>query len=380
MTKGLYWRLSGFYLFYYATVGTFLPYWGLYLESLAFTPSDIGELLALLVVGKIIAPYLWGWIADHKGNRMGAIRLAGLLSILVFTGALFATSYFALAIVMLAFGFFWSASLPQFEAVTLNHLEGRVHDYTRVRLWGSIGFIITVIVLGDVLERYGVQHLPWIAFVMIVGIWLTSLIAPNDVSDEHSLDHEPIINVLKSPTVIAMLLAFFLMQVSHGAYYSFYSLYLEKYEYSRSIIGQLWALGVVAEVGLFLVMLTMLKRFSLKMLLLASLNCAALRWFLIAYFPEHLSIIILAQLLHAATFGIHHAVAIQLIHRFFQGRHQGRGQALYSSLSFGAGGALGSLLGGYIWEGIGPAEVFLFAAAASLLGSFIVYKWMQNEV
>lgn len=380
MTRALYWRLSGFYLFYYATVGTFLPYWGLYLESLKFSPSEIGELMALLVVGKIIAPYLWGWIADHKGNRMGAIRLASLLSIVVFTAALFATSYAALAIVMLVFGFFWSASLPQFEAVTLNHLEGRVHDYTRIRLWGSIGFIITVVILGAVLERYSVQPLPWIALIMIVGIWLTSLIAPDDIRHEHTVAHQPIMNVLKKPTVIAMMIAFFLMQVSHGAYYSFYSLYLEQYQYTRSMIGQLWALGVIAEVGLFLVMLILLKRFSLKGLLLTSLIISAIRWFLIAYYPENVWVIIFAQLLHAITFGVHHAVAIQLIHHFFQGQHQGRGQAIYSSLSFGAGGALGALWSGYIWEGIGPTEVFLFAGAASLVGTFIVWKWVQSDV
>ncbi|MFK8068925.1 MAG: MFS transporter [Gammaproteobacteria bacterium] len=379
MTQVPYWRLSGFYLFYFATVGTFLPFWGIYLESLAFSPAQIGELMALLVVGKIVAPYLWGWIADHNGNRMGVIRFAGLVSILVFTGALFTTSYVGLALVMLVFGFFWSASLPQFEVVTLNHLGDEAHAYSRIRLWGSIGFILTVIFLGAALERFGVQPLPWIVFVMTIGIWITSLVAPDDIPHEHTPENKPIKKVILKPTVVAMMIAFFLMQIGHGAYYSFYSLYLEKFDYSRTLIGQLWALGVIAEVGLFLIMLKLLNRFSLKSLLFTSLICAAIRWFLIGLFPEDRLIIFLAQFLHAATFGIHHAVAIQLIHRYFKGRHQGRGQALYSALSYGAGGAIGSLLSGYIWEGLGPSEVFIFAGIVSVLASLIVWKWVRTE-
>ena len=374
-----YWRLSGFYLFYFASVGVFLPFWGLYLESLGFSPSEIGELMTLLVVGKVIAPYIGGWIADHKSNRMAVIRLSGLASIVVFTGALFSTSYLALALVMLIFGFFWSVSLPQFEVVTLNHLGDKVHAYTRIRLWGSIGFIITVVVLGAVLEHFGVQPLPLIGLFIIVGIWLTSLWAPEDIPHDHKVDHEPIINVIKQPTVLAMMVVFFLMQVGHGAYYSFYSLYLEKFGYSKTMIGQLWALGVIAEVGLFLIMLKLLQRYSLRSLLIVSLICATIRWILIALFPEQRAIIIPVQLLHAATFGIHHAVAIQLIHRYFKGRHQGRGQALYSSLSFGAGGAIGSLMSGYIWEGLGASEAFVFAGIISFIATLIAWKWVRPE-
>ena len=335
--------------------------------------------MTLLVVGKIIAPYIGGWIADHKSNRMAVIRLTGLASIIVFAGALFSTSYLALALVMLIFGFFWSVSLPQFEVVTLNHLGDKINAYTRIRLWGSIGFIITVIVLGAALERFGVHPLPWIALIMIIGIWLTSLWAPEDIPHDHKVDHEPIINVIKQPTVIAMMFVFFLMQVGHGAYYSFYSLYLESFGYSKTMIGQLWALGVIAEVGLFLIMLKLLQRYSLRSLLIVSLVCATIRWILIAQFPEQRAIIIPVQLLHAATFGIHHAVAIQLIHRYFKGRHQGRGQALYSSLSFGAGGAIGSLMSGYIWEGLGASEAFVFAGIISFIATLIAWKWVRPE-
>ena len=125
------------------------------------------------------------------------------------------------------------------------------------------------------------------------------------------------------------------------------------------------ALGVIAEIGVFLMMHRWLPRFGARRLLIASLALTTLRWLLIAGFGDHLPTILGAQLLHAASFGVHHAVAIHLIHQFFVGRNQGRGQALYSSLSFGAGGAVGSLVAGYLWSGVGAEWTYVAAAAVS---------------
>jgi len=161
------------------------------------------------------------------------------------------------------------------------------------------------------------------------------------------------------------LAACFLMQASHGPYYTFYTLYMEDHGYSRGLIGQLWALGVVAEISLFLLVPRFLPRLGAPRVLLASLALAALRWAIIGTQPEHLGIMLFAQLLHAASFGSFHAAAMHLVHRFFVGRHQGRGQALYSSLSFGAGGAVGSLASGYLWESAGGGNTYLVAAAVA---------------
>ena len=132
-----YWRLSSFYFFYFATVGALLPYWGLYLQSLGFDAAAIGELIAILVGTKIVAPYIWGWIADRRGRRMPIVRLASLVSALSFAAIYLGHGYLVIALVMLVFGFFWNASLPQFEATTLNHLGDSVTAYTRIRVWGA---------------------------------------------------------------------------------------------------------------------------------------------------------------------------------------------------------------------------------------------------
>ena len=175
------------------------------------------------------------------------------------------------------------------------------------------------------------------------------------------------------------LAACFLMQASHGPYYTFYSIYMQEHHYSLEWIGSLWALGVIAEIIAFLFMHRLVPKFGVRNLLLISLALATVRWIITALFPENLLLMLLAQILHAATFGIYHAAAIQLIHHHFSGRHQGKGQALYSSLSFGAGGAVGSLYAGYSWELFGAETTYLLAAGVSLVAFMVAWKWVEKE-
>jgi MFS transporter, PPP family, 3-phenylpropionic acid transporter len=368
-----YWRLSGFYFFYFASLGALLPYWGLYLKSLGFDITAIGNLMAIIMATKIISPNIWGWIADHTGRRMGIVRIGSLCAALTFAGVFFQDGFVWLAVVMMLFSFFWNAALPQFEATTFYHLGEQIHRYSSVRLWGSIGFIVTVWGLGGLMEGQGLQLLPWILFGLFAAIWINSLLVPEEAAGHLPLDHSPLRKILTQPHVLGLLLVCFLMQAGHGPYYTFYSIHMKAYDYSLGLIGGLWALGVIAEVGVFLLMHRLVPKFGLRNLLLISLLLAVVRWLLIGLFPEHLVVMLLAQCLHAATFGIYHAAAIQLIHTYFKGRHQGKGQALYSSLSFGAGGAIGSLYSGYVYDYFGALPMFVIAAGLSSLAFVIAW-------
>lgn len=374
-----YWRLSGFYLFYFATIGALLPYWGLYLQSLGFAAREIGELIAILMATKIIAPNIWAWIADHTGRRMAIVRLGSLLSVVAFCGIFLGSSYWWLAFVLAVFSFCWNATLPQFEATTMNYLGTQPHRYSTIRLWGSVGFIVAVVAIGPLLESQGIDLLPVVLMGLFIAIWLSSLTVPERAAGHLSLDHEPLRNVLRQPLVVALLVICFLVQLSHGPYYTFYTIYLDSHGYSQGAIGQLWALGVIAEVGAFLVMHRLLPRFGVRTLLLVTLLLTSLRWLLVAWFVESTAVMVFAQTLHAFSFGTYHAVAISLIHKYFTGKHQGTGQALYSSVSFGFGGALGSLYSGYTWEGLGAEWTYLIAAVASGLAFLIAWKKIRPE-
>jgi PPP family 3-phenylpropionic acid transporter len=374
-----YWRLSGFYFFYFASLGVLVPYWSIYLEWLNFSAGEIGELTAILLATRIFAPYIWAWIADHKGHRMQIVRYTSLGATLTFSAIFIQQSYGWIGTLLLGFSFFWNASLPQFEVTTLQHLGKHSHYYSKIRVWGSIGFIVTVILVGWLIEQVNASVVPIAMVLSLLGIWLVSLTVPESASRHLSLENVSLLSILKRKEVIAFLVICFLVQISFGPYYTFYSIYLEQHKYDHSHIGLLWSLGVIAEVIVFLFVHKWLPILGIKFVLLASVLIGALRWVLIALFPDSLPIIFCAQLLHAANFGTYHAAAIAWIHQHFTGKLQGRGQALYSSISFGAGGAIGSLFSGYMWLSPGPTFIFLTAAALSALAFIIGLIWLQNN-
>jgi PPP family 3-phenylpropionic acid transporter len=371
-----YWRLSAFYFFYFAVLGALVPYWSVYLRSIGFDARQIGELMALLMLSRIVAPFVWGWIADHKGQRMTVVRLAALLATITYAGVFLTTHFWRLALVMLAFSFFWNATLPQLEAATMNHLGGEASRYARVRLWGSVGFIVAVVGLGLLFDYVETGWLLPVVLLLMAGIWVSSLFVP-DREMAGDIGHPgPLLGVIMRPEVFAFLLTCFLMQASHGPYYTFYTIYLSDNSYSKTLIGMLWALGVVCEIGVFMLLHNMRVHIGLRHILLASIALAALRWLLIGYFPKNLSILVVAQVLHAATFGAYHATAVEMVHNFFRGRHQIRGQAIYGSISFGVGGALGSLYAGYTWDYLGPGFTFAAAAALAFVALLVAARWI----
>lgn len=374
-----YWRLSSFYLFYFAALGALVPFWGIYLQSLGFDALAIGQLMAILMATKIVGPYLLGWLGDHLGRHMLIVQVASCIALVIFIGMFWALDFWSVALVMILFSFFWNASLPQFEVVTFAYLARQVRHYAKIRVWGSIGFILSVMALGLLVDDMGPRVVLTAVFLLFVGVLFSSLGVKDPVSASHVPETGSLLSVLLRPPIIAFFIAVFLMQMSHGPYYAFFSIHLDDLGYSKTLIGGLWALGVLSEVILFLVMHHLLQHWGARLVLIISLLFAGLRWILIGYFADVLWMLIIAQLMHAATFGSFHAAAIHLVHHYFQGQLKGRGQALYSSLSFGAGGASGSLVSGMTWQSYGPAMTYSLAAFVSLLAGILVWQFVDNE-
>jgi len=355
-----------------------VPWWSKYLASLQFDAKQIGTLMAAMALTKVVSPIVWGWISDHTGKRSRVIRVGSFSAMICFCGVFAATSFWWLGLVIVLYSFFWNATLPQFEATTFNYLGGNSHRYSRVRLWGSIGFIVSDLLLGRGMDYLGVGILPWVVVSLFLSIWLFSLWVPNDSGQVHHHDHPNLWGVLKQPSVIALLLVCFLMQFSHAPYYTFYTLYLIDNGFTNTVVAMLWAIGVVAEILVFIVMQWLIEKIGLRKLLLASLLIAALRWYLIGHFVDNWPLLVLAQVFHAASFGIYHVSAIQLVNRYFIGKNQGRGQALYSSVSYGVGGALGSYISGNIWgQPDGATLTFNLSALAVVLAFAISARWVR---
>lgn len=376
-----YWRLSGFYFFYFALLGSWLPYWSLYLEHLGYGASAIGLLAAVVMLTKVLAPSLWSWVATLTGRRMAVIRWGAGLATLSFSAVFYRTDWLWLLWVVAAYSFFWNAVLAQFEVVTLAHLGRRFARYSQIRVWGSVGFVLAVVGLGWLIDWTHIEYLPFYLLTLLLGILLSSL-SVTEKADTRSPEHKvqdggSLLPLLRRPEILAFFLSCFLLQVTHGPYYTFFSLYLEDAGYSTRWIGMLWSLGVIAEIGLFLVMHHFMRWFSLRQLLLISLGAAVLRWGLTAEYADVWPVLVVAQLLHAATFGSYHAVAVEFIRRRF-GTHQGQGMALYSGLSFGAGGAVGALLAGAFWSQY-PQGTFWGAAVIAFLATSIAWFAMPDK-
>jgi len=373
-----YWQLSSLYFFYFAVIGALIPYLGLYLQEKNFSAQEIGQLTAFLLITKIVSPALWGWLADHTGRHMYFVRLGSVCAFVFFTGFLFGESYAWLAAVILCFSFFFNAVMPQVEVTTLVYIAKQTHLYSKIRLWGSVSFVVMVLILGVYFEYYSVLFLPWFViaslFALVICSFLTREHTTKIVEAESNLS---LWESIKRPPVFALLIACLLLQASHGPYYTFYSIYLEEYDYSRNIIGIMWSVGVIAEIIAFAYMPRFLQRFNLRHLFMLSMALSALRWVMIAYCIESFVLLFLAQLLHAASFGLYHAVGIHFIHHYFPGKLKGRGQALYVSFSFGIGGALGSFLSGYTWE-LSASLSYIWASAACLLAFYLAMFKMEN--
>lgn len=375
-----YWRLSAFYFFYFAMLGATAPFLPLYFQHLGFAPARIGELVAIPMLMRCLAPNLWGWLGDRSGQRLRIVRFGALCTLLSFALIFVDQSYAWLALVMALHAFFWHAVLPQFEVITLAHLREQSARYSQVRLWGSIGFIVAVIGLGELFERFSPGLFPAMVVLILAGILLGSLWVPNAVPQARAGQggEGGFLAQLLRPGVPAFFLCVALMQLSHGPYYTFLTLHLERLGYERGFIGQMWALGVVAEIVLFLFMARILTRFSVRWVLAASFLLAALRWLLLGNLADHLGVLLFVQLLHAATFGSFHAAAIHFVQRSFGPNQQGQGQALYAALA-GTGGALGALYAGYSWESLGAAWTFAIASLVALAAAIIIALRLHEE-
>ena len=368
-----YWRLAGVYFFYFAYLGAFAPYFSLYLNSLGIAAAGIGTIMALPQLVRIVAPHLWGWLADHGGHRLRVARICTAIGTATFCGLFAAQGFEALFAVVLLMSFFLSAALPQVELTTLSHLAGRSAEYGRIRVWGSIGFIAAVLIVGYVLDVLLITVLLWIMLAILVGVVVLLMLVPEAPQDAQAHAHTPIAHVMREPQVIALIVACALMAVAHGPYYTFYSIHLVGYGYTKGAVGWLWSLGVICEIAIFFWMAHLFRAYTLRQVLIASFALAAIRFAVIASCADNLALLLFAQTLHAASCGSFHAAALGYVHRFFRGRNQARGQAIYTSLTFGLGGTLGGLYAGYTWEHFGAVITFAGAALCAFAGMLILW-------
>ena len=371
--------LASFYFFYFAFLGAFAPFWPLYLKSAGMGAAQIGTLLALVPVTRMAGPALWGWLADHRGRRTPVVRLTSVATVVAFTGFFAGSAYAWLFAVMLVMNIFWCGSLPLVEATTMAHLGDRVAGYGRIRAWGSVGFVAVVVGAGSLLDLAGVRSLPWLILGLLALHAASAFAVPEAPRHAHHDDARGVWEILRRREVLALFAGCFLMSVAHGPYHTFYSIWLVEHGYSKTGVGMLWALGVICEIVVFFLWTRVTAWFEPRTLLLIAYGTACLRFLAVGWAPGSAAVIVLAQMAHAATFGLFHGAAVALTHRFFRGRHQSKGQALYSGVGVGAGGAVGGLASGFVWDHAGGPWTFTGGAVAGLMACLVTWRWLRVD-
>jgi PPP family 3-phenylpropionic acid transporter len=371
-----------FFFAYYGYVGIFSPYASLYFADKGMSAAEIGVLMSLMQVMRIFGPNLWGWVADHSRRRIVVLRATAMAALVAFCGMFFGQTFMHFFIVMVAINAFTSAQGPLSEALMLSEMRGDLTDYGRVRLWGSVGFIAAVTVGGQMLDWWGIGLVPWITLGMLAMVLFAALRMDESPHEQPQHEAPSAMALLKRREVIAFFASSFLMIAAHASLYVYYSLYLAQIGYSNSLIGLMWAIGVIAEIVFFFYQAPIFRRFGIGPMLVASLLIAVARFLMIGFGAQSIILLVAAQVLHAATFGVHHSASVATIQRWFAGPLQARGQALFISISYGLGGTAGGLLLSGLWDTFGPRAVYAMAAAFSLAAAgaaVLSYRWQAHH-
>jgi len=358
---------------YFGSLGLFNPYAPLWLSHLGYSTLAIGSFAALQSWTRIVAPYGWGWLADHGGRRVTLLRAAALLS-LAAAAALWLVrdaGAWALGLVVAALFLANGGFTPIAETLVLRHLHGAggldVRRYGRVRLWGSVGFIGSVLLFGAVLQRTGIQALPLLTlamFALLAGVtWqLPRQLEPAATAHERAA----VWPVLRQPVVLWFFAGLMLTVLAHSSLYAFLSLYLDLQGHGKAAVGAMWAVAVAAEIAFFALAGRRFERIEPYRWLVWAALASALRFALTAAFGAHAAVLVAAQLMHALTFAAQHMACTTLIASHFPDRLRARGSALYSTLGYGVPGVIGGVAGGLLSERFGLQAVFWAAALAAL--------------
>jgi len=376
MTPSVRWAFGSFFFLYFAYVGLVSPYASLFFLDRGFSVIEIAVLMSMLQITRIVVPFSWGWLSDYLSDRIGIIRFCACVAAVVFLSIFFLNSYIAFFIWMFVLHTILSSLMPLGESATVHALfKDNSFDkrYGRLRLWGSIGFIAMVLFAGELFQRKGIELYPIVGAVILTFLALVTFRLHEPKMERRKMVKGELLIVLFNPDVRWFLLSGFFMIFAHAALYVFYSLYLADLGYNKFQIGLFWALGVAAEVIFFYFQSKVLSRLDAEVVLQIAFGIGVFRFILMAFFPLTW-VLILAQLMHAGTFGAHHSAATKLLQRWFTGPLQARGQALMATVSYGLGGTLGGLLAGWLWDATLPRNVFVMAALACGLGGMAIGK------
>lgn len=377
MFSPLFVTLASSYFWYFAVIGLMAPFLAVFLDGRGFTPLEIGQVLAAVSATKVLGPALWAILSDKTGKQVSVIQLGAVLSTFFFFFLFFSYSYWPITLLLVLFSLFWTAILPQMEVLTLSSIKRSPKIYARIRLWGSVGFTFFAIASGELIEIFSSEvYLPIGLFILLGLCYASFKLKQSKGFVEKVDDSSSIFEKIFSYKFLIFFFAGLMLQVSFGPFNGFFALYLRDLSYPGFAVGSFIAIGVIAEITIFIVAGKLFKHYSIKSLLVFSMFVSAIRWYVAGNFGDNAWLLGASQLLHAFGFGLYHSASMQFIQLHFNKNQQNRGQAVYIGGVYGVGGAIGAYLTGVVWTtglaGFNAWELAAFAALVSALLAFLL--------
>lgn len=360
-------RLSLFYGSIFLVIGVMLPFWPLWLEARGMTPEQIGMLLAAGMIVRAFASPLIAQAGDRRGRPDRMLVALGWASVAAY--ALFAAAhgFWALLAVTVVSTMAFTAMIPIGDAVTMLKVREGALEYGRVRLWGSITFIAAAAAGGTIIAGRPESTILWLILGALALTAIACHLVPHARTDGGGSDAKaPILTLLRDGRFVAFTVCASLLQASHGVYYGFATIHWRAAGLGETVIGALWAEGVIAEIVLFALAGRVMARVGPAKLLAVAAAGGTLRWCVLGLTTE-LPALVAVQWLHAATFGAGHLAAMYFIARHVPAGRGGTAQSLYSSTAVGIAMGLSTMASGALYGTLG-GHAFLAMAALSLAG------------
>jgi len=358
------------YFLYFGVMGIFLPYFNLYCYHLDFSGLQIGTLSAIRSVALILFPLIWGALADRFQIRRPIYILCNFISTTIWVFFFYTTDFWAMLVITVFYGMFYAPIISFLEAFTMDILGTEKKSYGRIRGWGSMAFIMTVIVLGRIIDLYSIE----IILILIFAGSLAQAFISAKIPDIRIKKQAPFTlkaKVLLKRRVTVFLFCAFLMLVSHGTYYGFFSIHLENLGYDNTFIGIAWALASIAEILVMIKSDSIFRRFSLENVLVFSFMVAAVRWFAL-FFATSPAVILFLQVFHAVTYGTFHVASILYIDSLTPDETKTLGQAVNNAVTYGLGLMVGFFINGYLFEIMGLFALFMISSLIALAGGVLL--------
>lgn len=364
--------LSGHYFLYFGILGMYLPYFNLYCYHLDFSGFQIGILSALRTFSTALFPLVWGVLADRYNIRRPIFISSIVASTTLWSLYLLTTDFMLMLLITGAYGIFYAPIISFLESFSMDLLDTRKRDYGHLRVWGSIAFILVVMAVGRLIDVYSAA----VILVLILGAGVVqsmlSLAVPRVPAGIRKRSFAASAKIFLRRRALTFLFCAFLMLVSHGTYYGFFSIHLEQLGYGGAFIGFAWALASIAEISVMVGSARIFSRFSLENVLIFSFFAAAIRWGVLAG-AESAGLILFTQLFHAFTYGSFHIASILYIDHLTPPEAKTLGQAVNNAATYGLGIMTGFFVSGYLFESIGAPNLFWICGFLAFSGGVLLF-------